>query len=107
MNNIYSTEQCSKSVNFISKTDIRQCKLDLMARFVEIQFVNPKSRQDQIVNELSYSFSTLQLYRNDIKKLSTYKIPSSSNKKNKRPQMKNSKGFKNLKRLISMNSLKN
>ena len=39
---------------------LRQHKLDLMARFMEIKFINPKLKQKEIAKELGFSSSTLQ-----------------------------------------------
>ena len=44
-----------------------------MSRFMEFKSNNPKLGQDQIVKELSFSDSTLERYRNDIKVQSLYK----------------------------------
>ena len=59
----------------------RQCKLDLLARFMEINSVEPKLRQDQIAKELGCSSSTLQRYKNDINKLPSCGIPPNNTNK--------------------------
>ena len=41
-----------------------------MARFMEIKLINTKLKQSEIAKELGCSCSTLQRYRQDIKKLS-------------------------------------
>ena len=46
--NTFSLEQISKTANVDFNLILRQNKLDLMARFMEKKFVNPKLRQDQI-----------------------------------------------------------
>ena len=83
MNNTFSLEQISKTGSVDSTLILRQYKIDLVARFMEIKSVHPKLRQDQIAKELGCSSSILQLYRNDIKMLSPYGIPPNSNKKSK------------------------
>ena len=60
---------------------VRQFKLYLISRFLDIKPVNPKLRQDQIAKELGFSRSTSQRYRNDINMLSPYKIPINSHKR--------------------------
>ena len=45
----------------------------------------PKLKQSEIANQLGYSSSTLQRYRNDIKMLSPYRIqPNNTNKRAKK-----------------------
>ena len=55
MNNTFPSEQISKRGNFDSNLILRQYKLYLMAKFMEIKSVNPKLRQDQIPKELGCS----------------------------------------------------
>ena len=45
-----------------------------MAKFMQIDFDNPEMTQSEITNQLRYSSSTLQRYRNDINMLSPYRI---------------------------------
>ena len=80
MNNSFSLEQISKTGNLDSNSILRQSKLDLMARFMEIKSVNPKLRQGQSSQELGCSSSTSQCNRQDKNMLSTYGIPSNTNK---------------------------
>ena len=47
-----------------------------MADFMPIKYENPKLKHSQIANQLSYSSSTLQRYKNDINMLSPYRILS-------------------------------
>ena len=51
MNNIF-LEQISKTGNLDSILILRQYKLDLMARLMELESVNPRVRQDQISKDL-------------------------------------------------------
>ena len=59
----------------------RQLKLDLMARFMEIESMNPRLRQDQIAKELGCSSSTLRRYRCIINMFPPYRIPPNTNKR--------------------------
>ena len=49
-----------------------------MADFMRLKYKNPKMRQSGIANQLSLSSSTIQRYRNDINKLSPYRIQSNN-----------------------------
>ena len=62
MNNAFSLQQISQTVNLDSNLITRQYKLDLMARFMEIKSMSPKLRQDQIAKVLGCSSSTLQRF---------------------------------------------
>ena len=80
MNNSFSSQQRSKTGNLVSNLISRQHKLKLMA----IKFENPKPKQSEIADQLGYSSSTLQIYRNDTNMLSPYKIqPNITNKRTK------------------------
>ena len=70
MNDTFSTKK-SKTDNLDANLISRECKLDLLARFMEIKSVDPRLSQDQIAKELGCSSSTLQRYKNDINKLSS------------------------------------
>ena len=59
MNNTYSLVQISQTSNFDANLISRQYKLVLMAKFMEIDFVDPRLRQDQIAKELGCSTSTI------------------------------------------------
>ena len=52
-----------------------------MAVFLRIKYENPKLKQSELANQLSYSSSTLQRYSNDINMLSPYKIQPNNTKK--------------------------
>ena len=47
MNNTFSLKQISQTGNLESKLILRQCELNLLARFMEIKSINPQRRQDQ------------------------------------------------------------
>ena len=81
MNNTFSLQQRSQTGNLDSILFLRQYKLDLMARFLEIKYMNPRLRQDQKAKELGCSSSTLQRYRQDMNFLSRYRIPPNSHKR--------------------------
>ena len=74
MNNSFSLQQISRTGNLDPNLISRQYKLDLMSKFMCIKFENPKMKQSEIANQLGYSTSTLQRYRNDIFMLSPYRI---------------------------------
>ena len=51
-----------------------------MADFMRLKYENTKMKQSEIANQLSYSSSTLQRFRNDTNMLSLYKIyPNNTN----------------------------
>ena len=70
MNNSFSLLQISRTGNLDSNLVSRQYNLNLMADFMRIIYENPKIKQSEIANQLAYSSSTLQRYRNDINMLS-------------------------------------
>ena len=84
MNITFSLQQISRPGNLDSNLISRQYKLNLMADFKRIKNENPNLKQSQIANQLAYSTSTLQRYRNDLNMLSPYRIqPNSTNKRTK------------------------
>ena len=62
MNKSFSSQQKSRTGNLDPNLISRQHKLDLMSKFMCIKFENPKMKQPEIANQLSYSTSTLQRY---------------------------------------------
>ena len=80
MNNTFSLQQIPQTGNLDSNLILRQCKFDLMARFMETKAMNPTLTQKEIANELGYSTSSLQRCRLDKFMLSAYKIPINSRK---------------------------
>ena len=85
MNNSFSLQQISRTGNHDSNLISRQYKLNLMADFMRVKYENPKMKQSEIANQLGYSTSNLQRYRNDINMLSLYKIsPNNTNKRTKK-----------------------
>ena len=67
MNNSFSVQQKSRTGNLDPNLLSRQYELDLMTKFMCIKFEKPKMKQSEIANQLSYSTSTLQRYKNDKK----------------------------------------
>ena len=85
MNNSFSLQQiqktCKLDANLISRQNISYLKSD----FMRIKYENPKLKQSQIANRLSYSTSTLKRFRNDINMFSPYRIqPNNTNKRAKK-----------------------
>ena len=78
MNNSFSLQQIQKTSKLDANLITRQYKLNLMADFMRLKYKNPKMRQSGIANQLSLSSSTIQRYRNDINKLSPYRIQSNN-----------------------------
>ena len=84
MNNTFSLQQISRTTNLDANLISRRYKLNLMAKFKQIKFESPKLKQSEIADQLSYSSSTLQRYRNDINMLSPYGIqPNNTDKRKK------------------------
>ena len=53
-----------------------------MAKFMQIKFENPKMKQSEKADQLGYSISALERYRNVLNKLSFYRIqPNATNKR--------------------------
>ena len=80
MNNTFSVQQTSQTGNVYSNLILRQQKLDLIARFIEIKSMYRKLTQKEIAKELGYSTWCLQRCRQDIKMLSPYRIPPDRNR---------------------------
>ena len=85
MSNSFSGQKIQKTSNLDPNLISRQFKLNLVADFLRMKIENPKLKQSQIANQLGYSSSTLQRYRNDINMLSPYRIePNNTNKRTKK-----------------------
>ena len=64
-----------------------------MADFMRVKYENPKMKQSEIANQLGKSASTLQRYRNEINRLSPYRIQL--NNTNKRTEKAKNTDFNN------------
>ena len=60
MNNSSSLQQISITGTLDSNSISCHYKLNLMAKFMQIKFENPKMAQSEVTDQLSYSSSTLQ-----------------------------------------------
>ena len=74
MNNSFSLQQIQKTSNFDANLISRQYNLNLQANFLRMKTENPKLGQSEKANQLRYSTSTLQRYRNDINMVSPYRM---------------------------------
>ena len=66
MNNSFSLQQISRTSDLDPNLISRQYKLDLISKFMCIKFERPRMKESEIANQLGYSTSTLQRYRNDL-----------------------------------------
>ena len=60
MNNSFNSQQISRTDNLDSNLISCQNKLNLMAKFMQIKFENPKTKQSETTDQSGYSSSTLQ-----------------------------------------------
>ena len=91
MNKTFSSEQISKTGSHDANLKSRQYKLYLMAISMEINSVNPRLKQYEVVKGKGCSSSTLQRYRNDKKMLSPYRIlPNNTDKRRQKISNTNS-----------------
>ena len=81
MNNTFSLQQISRNSNLDANLISKQNKLNLMADFMGVKYQSPKLKQSEIANQLGYSTSTLQTYRNDVNMLSPYRIQANTSNK--------------------------
>ena len=85
MINSFPLQQISGTGNLDSNLISPQYKLNLMADFMRFRYENPKMKQSELTNQLCYSTSTLQRYRNDLNMLSPYRNhPKNTNKQRKK-----------------------
>ena len=90
MNNTFSLQKKSRTSNLDSTLISRRYKLSLMADFKRIKYEIPKLKQSEVANQLGYSSSTLQRYRNDGNMLSPNRIqPNITHKRTKNFQTLN------------------
>ena len=81
MNNTYSLSKISKTGSLDSSLILRQYKIDLMARFMEIKAMNPRLTQNEIAKELGYPSATVKRFRYDINMPPLYRTQSNTNKR--------------------------
>ena len=81
MNKTYFLSEILKTGILKSSLIVRQYKLDLMARFMEVKAMNPKITQNESAKQLRYSSATVKRYRIDINMPSLYRIQSNTNKR--------------------------
>ena len=85
MNNSFSSQQISETGNLDSKMVSRQFSLNINVKFMQIKFEYRKTKQSEKTDQLGYSSSVLQSYRNDIDMLWPYRIqPNISDKRTKK-----------------------
>ena len=85
MNNSFSLQQIARTGKFDFNLISRQYKLNIMADFMRVKYENQKMKQSEIANQLGYSTSSLQRYKNDIHMLSPYRVyPNNTNKRTKK-----------------------
>ena len=94
MNNTSSLQQISRTSNLDVNLLSRQYKLNLMVDIMRMKCENPKLKQSEIANQLAYSSSSLQRYRNDKNMLSPYRIQSTNSNK-KRTEKASKTNFNN------------
>ena len=91
MDNSFSLQQLSKTGKFDSNLISPQNKVNFLAKFMQIDFENPRLKQSETAVQLGYSSSTLQRYRIDINKISPFRIqPNVTNKRSKKVSNKTS-----------------
>ena len=90
MNNTFPQGQISQTGNLDSNLKLRQYKLDPMAKFMGIRAMIPKLPQKRLATELGYSSTILKRYRNDINKLSLFRVQPNTNKRRQKISNDNS-----------------
>ena len=90
MNNTPSLNEIKKTANMDPNLLTKHYKLKLMNDFMHIKYQNPKMKQSEISNQLGFSSSAVQRYRNDINMFSPYRIQSNyTNKRTKKAKNTN------------------
>ena len=88
MNITFSLQQIGRNSNLDANLICRHYKLNQMADFKQLKYENSKLKQSEIANQIGYSFSTLQRYRNVINLLLLHRIRAYTTSK------RTKKGFK-------------
>ena len=81
MNNTPSLNEINKTANMDPNLITKHYKLKLMNDFMNIRYLNPKLKQSEKASQLDMSPSTIQRHKNDINKLSPYRINPNNVKK--------------------------
>ena len=90
MNNTPSVNEINKNSTMDPNMLTKYYKLKLMNDFMNIKYQNPKTTQSDISSQLNMSPSTIKRYRNDINKLSPYRIsPNNVKKQQKKTKIDN------------------
>ena len=85
MNTTPSLNEINKNSSMDPNMLTKYCKLKLMNDFMNIKYQNPKMTQSEISSQLNMSPSTIQRYRNDINRISPYRInPNNVTKRSKK-----------------------
>ena len=85
MNNTPSLNEMNKNSAMDPNMLTKYYKLKLMNDFMNIKYQNPKMTQSEISSQLNMSSSTIKRYRNDINKISPYRInPNNAKKRQKK-----------------------
>ena len=104
MSNTFTTDQIAKSETLDPNSIKRLHKLNLMCKLMEIQSNEPILTQKQISNQLGFSDSTTERYRNDRNMNSFYK---KGHYKKRRSKEKTSTSTKELSKGITNKKSKN
>ena len=95
MNNTPSLNEINKNSTMDPNMLTKYYKLKLMNDFMNIKYQNSKMSQSEISSKLNMSPSTIQRYRNDINKISPYRInPNNVKKQQKKAKIGNNDDLK-------------
>ena len=90
MNNTPSLNEINKNSAMDPNILTKYYKLKLMNDFMNNKYQNPKMTHSEISSQLNMSSSTIKRYRNDINKLSPYRInPNNVKKRPKKAKIDN------------------
>ena len=91
MNKSFTLQQVSRTGNLDSKLISGQYKPNLKPKFIHIKFENSKLKQSETADQIGYSSSTLNTYRNELIMVSLYRIQTNNtNKRTKKTSKTNS-----------------
>ena len=69
----FNIDMALKSENLNSNSILRLHKQNMMSKYMEVKYNEPRLTQKQISNQLGYSYSTYKRYRDDISMDNPYK----------------------------------